>query len=109
MNHRRLTIHDLIPSQKQTEECGLPYVAPRKGGYVESDGGDAGYSWAVYSRSEVERAFGEITPENASDIAGNLTGWGESYSGPGRGFSCAPSLFLYRRNILIKRFSELDI
>jgi hypothetical protein len=106
---KKLTAADILPSKQDYEECGLPYVAPRKAGYVVSEPGESGYRYAIFSRTDVEAAYGPITDENAEDIAGNLTNWGEYHGGPGRGFSCVPWIRAFKRNVIVRQFSGLDI
>lgn len=79
-------------------------------GYVTNEDGSSCYVYAVFNRAEVE-AFegGEITPENVDDVAHDLTGWTEYYSGPGRGFAHPPSVRLYRHAVLVRQCRGLDI
>jgi len=106
---RKLTAADLLPSREDFEEAGCPYVPARKAGYATSEEGESGYAWAVFPLAQVVQAFGEITPENASDVACNLTGWAASYSGPGRGFRHDPYIRVMKRNVIVKQFCGLDI
>jgi len=104
-----LRMDDLLLDSEAYKGSSVPYVQARKAGYAVSEHGESGYKWAVYSRASVESAYGPITEENAEDIAGNLTGWGPHYSGPGRGFSHDPYIRVLKRNVLVKQFCGLDI
>jgi len=98
----KVTAEDILPLRDLR-------VQPRKAGYAVSEYGESGYTWAIFPLAEVEAAFGKITEENAEDIAGNLTGWGPSYGGPGRAFRHEPYIRVLKRNVLVKQFCGLDI
>ena len=84
-------------------------IAPRKEWYFTYEPGESGCRVAIFRRSEVEAAYGPITAENAADICDRLVGWYESYSGPGRGFSSAPSLMVKGSKVIVRQFTGLDI
>ncbi len=107
-----INIDHCLPSRQDyiDAECEEKYVAHRKAGaYYSDDGEGSTYKWVIFSRPAVEAIHGEITPDNAEDIAATLTGWGRSYGGPGRSFSSEPTIKVYKRNLIIKQFSGLDI
>lgn len=106
------TVDHCLPTRQDyiDAECEEQYVPHRKAGcFFFDDDSSSSYLWAVFPRSEVERVHGEITPDNADDIASNLTGWARSYSGPGRGFSSDPTLRLFKHAVLVKQHRGLDI
>jgi hypothetical protein len=107
----RLTAKELLPSREDYEDCGAPYVPARKAGYADSEPGESGYKWAIFSRRAVEDAFGFVIDQSddLEALASNLTGWGRSYNGPGRRFASEPSIRVFKRNILVKQFTGLDI
>ena len=84
-------------------------IEPRKAYDIISKGGDSTYRVAIFSRSEVESAYGPINSDNAETTIARLVGWGESYNGPGRSFSHAPYMRVLRRNIVVRQFCGLDI
>jgi hypothetical protein len=86
-------------------------IAPNWHGEV----GDAESSkrWACFDRAEVELWCGEmltgITPEDALQLATDLTGWDEFYSGPGRAFGHAPRVRIAGCHVLVTQWTGLDI
>lgn len=104
-------IDHCLPSRQDyiDADCEDKFIQHRKAGCFSYEGGESSYLWVIFSRSEVEKVYGEITSDNAEDIATNLTGWHRSYSGPGRGFSSEPTMRLYKRNLIIKQHCGLDI
>jgi len=75
-----------------------------------SDDDSCSYVFQAFNREAAEKFLGEtITPENAEDMAERLTGWHDSYRGPGRSFSDSPSLRLYKRSVLVTQRRGLDI
>jgi len=91
-------------------ECEEKYVPHRKaGGFSFDDDSTSTYLWVVFPRAAVEAVHGPITPDNAEDIATNLTGWHRSYSGPGRGFSSDPTIRLFKHAVIVKQHCGLDI
>lgn len=84
-------------------------IQPRKAGIARSKDGETSQRWAIFQREEVESLYGEVSAENALEIAAGLTGWSQTYRGPGRAFTSDPIIFVYKRNILVRQFCGLDI
>lgn len=104
-------IDHCLPSRQDyiDAECEEKFIQPRKAGGFSFEDGESTYKWAIFSRPAVEAIYGEITADNAEDIASNLTGWGRSYGGPGRWFSSDPTIKVYKRNLIVKQHCGLDI
>lgn len=86
------------------------FVKPRYAGIIATDDDGSWRKWAVFPRAAVESAHGPLTPDTAETIAGNLTGWGRSYSGPGRNFASDPSIRRIGKGwIAITQSGGLDI
>lgn len=90
-------------------DCACLEIKPRKAYDIVSEPGESGYRVAIFSRAEVEAAYGPMTPDNQESTIARLVGWGASYGGPGRGFSAEPYMRVLGRNIVIRQFNGLDI
>lgn len=106
---QKFTFCEHCDTHHYAEQGVCKHVEPRKSYYIVNEGGESGYSVAIFRRSEVEDTFGPITPDTAEERIAQLVGWSESYRGPGRSFSNAPTLRLMKRNVVIRQFSGLDI
>lgn len=83
-------------------------VEPRKSYDISNE--DSTYRVAIFSRAAVEAAIGcDVADEDPERLIAELTGWSESYGGPGRAFSSAPSLRIFKRNLVVRQFCALDI
>ncbi len=101
--------------QHYTEDgvCKEP-LKPRKAYDIRTDEESSTYRMAIFSRKEVEAAYGIIGPEPISErkcesLIARLTGWYRSYGGPGCGFSSEPSIRVWKRNIVVTQVCGLDI
>jgi hypothetical protein len=106
---RKLTAIDVLPSEDDFKNCGVPYVASRRAGYADSTPGESGYKYAIYSIAAVEKEYGPVNDETIDVIACNLTGWAQSWNGAGRGFAGEPVIRIFKRNFIVKQFTGLDI
>ncbi len=102
-------IDHCLPSRQDYSEAGIPFIQHRKSGCFSDEGGESSYLWVIFSKADVEAVYGAITPDNAEDLATNLTGWHRSYGGPGRSFSSEPTIKIYKRNLIVKQHCGLDI
>jgi hypothetical protein len=122
--HDKLTLDEVYPLivahylPKKEEKYSLdrefdgenpPLVKCRKSGYAWVTEGESGYKYAIFNRAEVEAKLGPVSEENAEYIMGQLVPWHARYGGPGRSFTSDPSMRLYKRNILIRQQTGLDI
>jgi hypothetical protein len=91
--------------------CFESEVKPLKCGYNYDDKNDctSGVAWAVFDRKEAETEVGWKVESGDMEFAENLTGLHASNNGPGRSFSCAPTVKVYGKKILILQRTGLDI
>ncbi len=110
MPAHKLTEAELSERESTYAESGFTYIRPRKIGHAESTPPDESYhNYAVFSRAQVEAAYGTIDGDNAEEVACNLTGWAPGYGGVGRWFRTVPHIRVLGRNVLVKQFCGLDI
>ena len=91
------------------EYVDLPSIDPLKSGTVNDDGESCTHI-AIFDRKAVEAVYGPIDEEtDRNELAQDLTGWYDSYGGPGRWFRRGPWCKVYKHKILVKQFCALDI
>ena len=82
-------------------------VSPQRQGFVTFDEAKSKL-YAVFTREQAVAALGYMPTTGDRGAAEELTGWYDSYGGPGRTFARVPCLRASARRVLVTQYVGID-